>query len=38
MVDREYDRGRTACMSDSELEMMLQSVNPDLYNKLKTKQ
>ncbi|MCI7401166.1 MAG: 2-isopropylmalate synthase [Christensenella sp.] len=38
MVDREYDRGRTACMSDSELEMMLQSVNPDLYNKLKIKQ
>lgn len=35
MVDLEYHRGRTACMSDEELEMMLQSVNPDLYNQLK---
>lgn len=37
MVDKEYERGRTAAMSDGELEMMLQTVNPTLYMKLTNK-
>lgn len=37
MVDKEYEMGRTAAMSDGELEMMLQTVNPTLYMKLTNK-
>ena len=37
MVDKEYDRGRTASMSDQELDMMLQEVDPKLYNEITNK-
>ncbi len=37
IVDKEYEQGRTAAMSDGELEMMLKTVNPDLYMKLTNK-
>ena len=34
MVDKEYENGRTASMSDGELVLMLKKVDPDLYKKL----
>ena len=34
LVDKEYDRGRTASMSDQELLMMLEQVDPSLYYEL----
>ncbi len=37
LVDKEYERGRTASMSDSELVLMLQEVDPDLYKKISSK-
>ncbi len=37
MVDAEYERGRTASISDGELELMLQSVDPILYLRLTNK-
>ena len=37
LVDKEYERGRTASMSDGELVLMLQEVAPDLYNRISTK-
>ena len=37
LVDAEYNRGRTASISDGELVLMLQEVDPDLYNRIANK-
>ena len=38
IIDKEFEMGRIACISDLEMKKMLNDINPELYKKLKNRE